>query len=352
MIAEQIGDAGEIAILSATANATNQNAWIELMKKDLAANHPNIKLVDTVYGDDDDQTSFDKTAALLQTHPNLKGIISPTTVGIAAAARYLSTSDAKGKVALTGLGTPNQMREYVKDGTVTAFALWNPERPRLPRGVRRQGPGRRRHHRRGGRHVQGRQARRVHRRRRRRPSCWATRSCSTRTTSTTSTSESATVRPADAPRRPDRHPAHHPTPPTTTRGVIVRVCFQLQVQPDRLDGVPRAGTRAVWPEMLQALADTGWHNYSLFLRDDGLLIGYVETPVPRRGRRRAWPRTEVNARWQAEMAEFFEDLDGVAARPGLPPARGGLPPRGPARRPTAHRPAHRRARRDHRSDAT
>ncbi len=126
MIAEQIGDAGEIAILSASANATNQNAWIDLMKKELAASHPTIQLVDTVYGDDDDQTSFDKTAALLQAHPNLKGIVSPTTVGIAAAARYLSTSSAKGTVALTGLGTPNQMREYVKDGTVTSFALWNP----------------------------------------------------------------------------------------------------------------------------------------------------------------------------------------------------------------------------------
>lgn len=127
LIAEQISDAGEIAILSASANATNQNAWIETMKTELAASHPNITLVETVYGDDDDQTSFDKTAALLQSHPNLKGIVSPTTVGIAAAARYLSTSAAKGKVALTGLGTPNQMRQYVKDGTVTAFALWNPE---------------------------------------------------------------------------------------------------------------------------------------------------------------------------------------------------------------------------------
>jgi rhamnose transport system substrate-binding protein len=82
--------------------------------------------VDTVYGNDKDQESFDKTAALLQSHPNLKGIIAPTTVGIAAAARYLSTSKAKGKVALTGLGTPNQMREYVQDGTVKEFALWNP----------------------------------------------------------------------------------------------------------------------------------------------------------------------------------------------------------------------------------
>jgi rhamnose transport system substrate-binding protein len=126
MVADQIGDSGQIAILSATANATNQNAWIETMKTILAADHPNIELVDVVYGDDDDQTSFDKTAALLQTYPDLKGIVSPTTVGIAAAARYLSTSESKGKVAITGLGTPNQMRAYVEDGTVTAFALWNP----------------------------------------------------------------------------------------------------------------------------------------------------------------------------------------------------------------------------------
>jgi rhamnose transport system substrate-binding protein len=126
LIAEQIGGAGKVAILSASANATNQNAWIELMEKEIADNHPDIELVDTVYGDDDDQTSFDKTAALLQSHPDLKGIISPTTVGIAAAARYLSDSSAKGKVALTGLGTPNQMREYVENGTVEAFALWNP----------------------------------------------------------------------------------------------------------------------------------------------------------------------------------------------------------------------------------
>ena len=127
MVSKLTGDSGEIAILSAAANATNQNAWIKMMKADLAAKHPNLKLVDVVYGNDDDQTSFDKTAALLQSHPNLKAIISPTTVGIAAAARYVSTSDYKGKVAVTGLGTPNQMRAYVKDGTVKEFALWNPE---------------------------------------------------------------------------------------------------------------------------------------------------------------------------------------------------------------------------------
>jgi rhamnose transport system substrate-binding protein len=128
LISEQIGGAGEIAILSASANATNQNAWIEMMEAELESNadYADIELVDTVYGDDDDQKSFDQTEALLQNHPNLKGIISPTTVGIAAAARYLSDSNFKGKVALTGLGTPNQMRPYVEDGTVEAFALWNP----------------------------------------------------------------------------------------------------------------------------------------------------------------------------------------------------------------------------------
>ncbi|MEU4364717.1 rhamnose ABC transporter substrate-binding protein [Promicromonospora sp. NPDC023987] len=126
LVADQIGGEGEIAILSASANATNQNTWIALMEEKLASDYPDIELVETVYGDDDDQMSFDKTAALLQSHPDLKGIVSPTTVGIAAAARYVSTSEYKGKVAVTGLGTPNQMREYVEDGTVEAFALWNP----------------------------------------------------------------------------------------------------------------------------------------------------------------------------------------------------------------------------------
>ncbi len=127
MAVDQSGGSGEIAILSATANATNQNAWIEAMKADLAANHPDITLVDVVFGDDQDQKSFDETQALLQKYPNLKVIVSPTTVGIAAAARYISTSDAKGKVLVTGLGTPNDMRAFVEDGTVKEFALWNPE---------------------------------------------------------------------------------------------------------------------------------------------------------------------------------------------------------------------------------
>jgi rhamnose transport system substrate-binding protein len=128
LISAAVGpDGGKIAILSATANATNQNAWIAAMKTELGKpENSKLQLVDTVYGNDDDQTSFQQAQALLAKYPDLKGIISPTTVGVAAAARYLSGSTYKGKVALTGLGTPNQMRAYIKDGTVKSFALWNP----------------------------------------------------------------------------------------------------------------------------------------------------------------------------------------------------------------------------------
>lgn len=129
MIAEQIGGEGQIAFLSATPNATNQNLWLELMEQELATNpdYAGIEVVDTVYGNDDDQKSFQEMQGLLQSHPDLAGVVSPTTVGLAAAARYLSDSDHKGRVALTGLGTPNQMREYVTNGTVEEFALWNPK---------------------------------------------------------------------------------------------------------------------------------------------------------------------------------------------------------------------------------
>lgn len=85
-----------------------------------------------------------------------------------------------------------------------------------------------------------------------------------------------------------------------------RVCFQLQVKPDRLAEYRERHTR-VWPDMLAALAETGWHNYSLFVRDDGLLIGYFETPSLEQALT-GMARTDVNGRWQADMAEFFEEL--------------------------------------------
>jgi L-rhamnose mutarotase len=89
---------------------------------------------------------------------------------------------------------------------------------------------------------------------------------------------------------------------------VQRVCFLLKVRTDRLEEYRRRHG-AVWPDMLAALREAGWHNYSLFLRDDGLLVGYLETD-DFQAAQEAMERTEVNARWQAEMAPFFEDLEG------------------------------------------
>ncbi|MEV0233168.1 rhamnose ABC transporter substrate-binding protein [Nonomuraea sp. NPDC050786] len=127
LLAEQIGHKGKIAVLSATPNATNQNTWIDFMKDELKKpEYKEMELVKVAYGNDEDQKSFTETQGLLRSYPDLAGIISPTTVGIAAAARYLSDSPYKGKVKLTGLGTPNQLKKFVKDGTIEAFELWNP----------------------------------------------------------------------------------------------------------------------------------------------------------------------------------------------------------------------------------
>lgn len=94
-----------------------------------------------------------------------------------------------------------------------------------------------------------------------------------------------------------------------------RVCFTLQVRPDRLDEYRRRHAE-VWPEMLLALRDTGWRDYSLFLRDDGLLVGYLMTE-DLDAARAAMDATEVNRRWQAEMAPFFVGLDGGAPDQGF-----------------------------------
>ena len=125
LLAKEIGDSGEIGIVSAAASATNQNAWIGFMKQELTK-YPKMKLVATVYGNDDPATATQVTQGLLEQYPNIKGIISPTTVGILAAAGVLDTAKYRGKVQLTGLGTPDSMKKYVSDGTVKAFELWNP----------------------------------------------------------------------------------------------------------------------------------------------------------------------------------------------------------------------------------
>jgi rhamnose transport system substrate-binding protein len=124
---ELAGGEGQIAILSATSTAPNQNEWIKWMEDELTKpEYAGLELVATVYGDDDDEKSYTEAQGLMQTYPDLKVIISPTSVGIAAAARAVTDAGKIGQVQVTGLGTPNQMREYVKSGAAPAFALWSP----------------------------------------------------------------------------------------------------------------------------------------------------------------------------------------------------------------------------------
>ena len=87
-----------------------------------------------------------------------------------------------------------------------------------------------------------------------------------------------------------------------------RVCFLLKVKPDRLAEY-KVRHKAVWPDMLEALRETGWHNYSLFLREDGLLVGYFETP-DYQSALAGMAKREVNFRWQRDMAPVFENLEG------------------------------------------
>ncbi|MFC4304451.1 rhamnose ABC transporter substrate-binding protein [Cohnella boryungensis] len=126
-VVEMIGGSGEIAILSATSQATNQNVWIEWMKKELEdPKYKDVKLVKVAYGDDLRDKSVSETEALLKSYPNLKGIIAPTTVGIAAAGKVLTDKGLKGKVQLTGLGLPSEMAEYIESGVCPWMYLWNP----------------------------------------------------------------------------------------------------------------------------------------------------------------------------------------------------------------------------------
>jgi L-rhamnose mutarotase len=96
-----------------------------------------------------------------------------------------------------------------------------------------------------------------------------------------------------------------------------RICFQLKVKADRLEEYKRRH-KAVWPDMLAALSETGWHNYTLFLRPDGQLTGYCETP-DFQAALDGMAVKEVNARWQKEMGDFFEALDGKRPDEGMDP---------------------------------
>lgn len=125
LAADACGGKGKIAIVSATATSTNQNAWIAAMKQALPK-HPGLELVSVAYGDDLSDKSYREAAALLQKHDDLAVIIAPSTVAITASAKAVADAGRTGKVFVTGLGLPSECAGAVKSGVIKSFAIWNP----------------------------------------------------------------------------------------------------------------------------------------------------------------------------------------------------------------------------------
>ena len=125
LAADHMPDGGDVAILSASATATNQNAWIEAAKEVLP-NYEGVNLVSTVYGDDLSDKSYREAQGLMATYPDLKAIIAPTTVGILAACQAVTDADKIGEINVTGLGLPSEMAGCVASGATKSFAIWNP----------------------------------------------------------------------------------------------------------------------------------------------------------------------------------------------------------------------------------
>ena len=127
MIGETLNYEGEVAILSAASTMTNQNSWIEAMKEEWKdPKYAKMPLVTTVYGDDQDDKSYREMQSLVKAYPNLKGVISPTTIGIRAGAKAIMDDGLVGKVFITGLGLPSEMQAAVEAGACDSFAIWNP----------------------------------------------------------------------------------------------------------------------------------------------------------------------------------------------------------------------------------
>ncbi len=125
LAADHLPEGGDVAVLSATTTSTNQNTWIEEMTKVLP-DYPGINVVSTVYGDDLADKSYREATGLMQTYPDLKAIIAPTSVGIVAAAQAVVDAGKVGQVNVTGLGLPSEMAGAIESGASQSFAIWNP----------------------------------------------------------------------------------------------------------------------------------------------------------------------------------------------------------------------------------
>lgn len=126
LAADYLPDGGDVAILSASSTATNQNAWIEAAREVLPEKFPNINLVAVVYGDDDSVKSTNEARGLIASHPDLDAIIAPTTVGVVAAAQVVTDMDLIGQINVTGLALPSEFKQFIDNGASQAVALWNP----------------------------------------------------------------------------------------------------------------------------------------------------------------------------------------------------------------------------------
>ncbi|MCI5077458.1 rhamnose ABC transporter substrate-binding protein [Oricola sp.] len=126
LAADYLPDGGDVAILSASSTATNQNAWIDAAKKVMPEKFPNINLVSVVYGDDDSVKSTNEAKGLIASYPDLDAIIAPTTVGVVAAAQVVTDEDLIGKINVTGLALPSEFKQFIDNGASQAVALWNP----------------------------------------------------------------------------------------------------------------------------------------------------------------------------------------------------------------------------------
>lgn len=125
LAADHLPDGGDVAVLSASATATNQNIWIEEMNK-VKDQYSGINVVATVYGDDLADKSYREAEGLMKSHPGLKAIIAPTSVGIVAAAQAVSDAGKAGEINVTGLGLPSEMAGHIDSGASKSFAIWNP----------------------------------------------------------------------------------------------------------------------------------------------------------------------------------------------------------------------------------
>jgi rhamnose transport system substrate-binding protein len=128
LMGKHLNGQGKVGIESGGPNATNLNAWVDAIKKTMAQKYPGVQIVDVVYGNDADADSYNAAKGLIQSHPDLNGIIAPDSVAVKEAAHFLSDSPQyQGKIWLTGLGLPSELKDYVHSGVIEQFGLWNPE---------------------------------------------------------------------------------------------------------------------------------------------------------------------------------------------------------------------------------